>query len=349
MPHLIESVADLTARSDRDELEVTLASVTANLLQATGLVLWRLVSHAGELRLQERVRLTDGGIAVSSPCSEASDMPPLASRPELRACHDEGKSLDLIPDATGRHGHVFPVASARGVVGLMEIYYPTRMQEDQHKLVSGLFSIYRNHLRILDYSEYDELTGLLNRKTFDGSLAQLVRAEASGHDDASRIERARPRPSFPDGLSAWLGVLDIDFFKRINDRFGHLYGDEVLILVARLMRNCFGDADRLFRCGGEEFVIVLAPTTAELAHDAFERFRQTIEDFNFPQVGRVTVSLGYTCVCAGDNGLTAFGRADEALYTAKRQGRNRILCYEALIRGGVLSAKTLVGADVELF
>jgi diguanylate cyclase (GGDEF)-like protein len=349
MSHVIESVADLTARSDRDELEITLASVTAKLLCATRLTFWRIASYAGELKLQERVRLTDGRLAVSDLHLDVADLPTLESRSDLSACH-QGKTPVRLPRVgNGDYGHVFPVTSARGVVGFLEIYHPTPMGEDQHRLVSGLLSIYRNHLRILDYSEYDELTGLLNRKTFDGSLAHFVRTNAMNRDfvDSSDQAGAR-RPTNPD-QKAWLAVLDIDYFKRINDRFGHLYGDEVLILLAQLMRSSFREADRLFRCGGEEFVVILAPTEAANAEGVLERFRRIVEAADFPQVGRVTVSVGYTCVTPRDNGLTAFGRADEALYVAKRQGRNQVQCYESLIIGGVLQDRTLVGADVEMF
>ena len=175
MPHLIESVADLTARSDRDELEITLASVTAKLLCASRLTFWRIASHGGELRLEERVRLTEGRLAICDPHPDMGDLPALESRADLRACHQSKTPIKLRRDQAGQHGHVFPVTSARGVVGFMEIYHPTPMAEEQHRLVSGLLSIYRNHLRILDYSEYDELTGLLNRKTFDGSFANFAR------------------------------------------------------------------------------------------------------------------------------------------------------------------------------
>jgi diguanylate cyclase (GGDEF)-like protein len=349
MSHFIESVADLTARSDRDELESTLALVTAKLLCATELTLWRLVSHAGELRLRERMRLADHRVVAPDPHLDASDLPALDSHPELRACYDGTAPLELDRDETGRRGHVFPVTSARGVVGFLEIYHPAPMAEEQRRLLSGLLSIYRNHLKILDYSEYDELTGLLNRKTFDGSLAHFVQEDARRPGYAAPFKQSSARrPPGPD-QHAWLAVLDIDFFKRVNDRFGHLYGDEVLILLARLMRASFREADRLFRCGGEEFVVILAPTEAAFAESVLERFREAVEAFDFPQVGRVTVSIGYTLVTPGDNGLTAFGRADEALYVAKRQGRNQVLSYESLITEGVLHNKTLVGADVEMF
>jgi diguanylate cyclase (GGDEF)-like protein len=348
MVHLIQSVADLTARDDRDELELALASVTAKLMAASKLRLWRIASYSGELRLRERVRLKNFQM-VASDMQADGDLPLLDSRPDLRACYDSKAPVRLSRRKPGHHGHVFPVTSARGVVGFLEIYHPEALAEDQRETLSGLLSIYQNHLKILDYSEYDELTGLLNRKTFNGALAQFLRPKKTESSRSFPFERRDARRAPNCDQHVWLAVLDIDFFKRINDRFGHLYGDEVLILLARLMHASFREKDRLFRCGGEEFVVILAPTEVEFAEGVLERFRDAVESFEFPQVGRVTVSVGYTKVVPGDHPLTAFGRADEALYVAKEQGRNRVLCYESLVAGGVLHDRTATAVDIEMF
>jgi len=156
----------------------------------------------------------------------------------------------------------------------------------------------------------------------------------------------RRRPASPD-QPRWLAVLDVDFFKRVNDRFGHPCGDEVLVLLARLMRASFRESDRLFRCGGEEFVAILEPTEAQYVGGILERFRAAVEAYAFPLVGRVTVSIGYTRVAPRDNGLTAFGRADEALYAAKRQGRNQVVCYEDLASAALGPANARGAADAQ--
>ena len=74
-------------------------------------------------------------------------------------------------------------------------------------------------------------------------------------------------------MQNWLAVVDIDHFKLVNDRFGHLYGDEVLILVANILRSSFRNQDRIFRFGGEEFVVLLRAATLENARQGFDRFR----------------------------------------------------------------------------
>ena len=119
--------------------------------------------------------------------------------------------------------------------------------------------------------------------------------------------------------------------------------------MAGLMKQSFRGADQLFRFGGEEFVIVLDHASTAGAEIAFDRLRATIEAHTFPQVGRVTISLGYTQLDPQDAATTGVERADAALYYAKHHGRNQIRHYEALIAAGELTAKQENQADVELF
>jgi diguanylate cyclase (GGDEF)-like protein len=145
-----------------------------------------------------------------------------------------------------------------------------------------------------------------------------------------------------------LGLIDIDKFKSINDTYGHLFGDEVLLLVAQIMQRSFRGADQIFRFGGEEFVVVLDHATTSGVDIAFDRLRATIEQFAFPQVGRVTISLGYSEISPNDDPTTCVERADAALYYAKHHGRNNIRNYEALVAAGELTVKS-GGEEAELF
>ena len=132
-------------------------------------------------------------------------------------------------------------------------------------------------------------------------------------------------------------------------RFGHPFGDEVLVLFAGVLRECFSDHDRLFRFGGEEFLVILDHATIDEAYHALESFRARVEAFRFPQVGPITASIGYTQAVAGDTGASAFGRADAALYIAKQSGRNQIRSHEMLVADGLIQGRIAVGQDVELF
>jgi len=124
-----------------------------------------------------------------------------------------------------------------------------------------------------------------------------------------------------------LGAMDIDHFKRVNDTYGHLYGDEVLLHFAQLMERHFRYTDFLFRFGGEEFIVLLTNTDATGARRALERFRQIVSEFDFPSVGQVTVSIGFTRIEPETLPTTLVDWSDRALYYAKEHGRNQVVHY----------------------
>ena len=220
---------------------------------------------------------------------------------------------------------------------------------DQLSVAEHFLAIYTNILSLLDYSEIDTLTGLLNRKTFDHYLMRILHNLAGGDDKRVKaLHLPRRRSQHPAAQDHWLGVLDIDHFKNVNDKFGHMIGDEMLILVSTLMKNSFRAHDMLFRFGGEEFVMLLKPMEDSNARVAFERIRKKVEAFAFPQVGHITVSIGYVRMRLGDQPSTILEHADAALYWAKEHGRNQSVNYHALIAGGLLKAKEKV-SDVEFF
>jgi diguanylate cyclase (GGDEF)-like protein len=212
--------------------------------------------------------------------------------------------------------------------------------------IGCLVRIYGNQISLLDYSELDTLTHLLNRKTFDETFDRLLTARlADASETVSKNRREHPEYGKP----AWLGVIDIDHFKRVNDSFGHLFGDEVLLRVGDLMRKTFRGGDRLFRFGGEEFVVILNAETEDLAATGFNRFRASVEGNEFPQVGQVTCSVGFTAVRNGDVPTDVVGRADEALYYAKEHGRNQVCCYEQLLAEGAIAPPVVAEAPVSDF
>ena len=150
------------------------------------------------------------------------------------------------------------------------------------------------------------------------------------------------------GSRWWLGMIDIDHFKAVNDGYGHLIGDEVLLLLSRLMRSSFRFGDRLYRFGGEEFFVLVRCDSEADARRAFERLRQNTLAYTFPQVGQITVSVGFAELKQGDTPSAAIERADRAVYYAKTHGRNQVQSHAELAARGAVAATDKVG-DVELF
>lgn len=126
-------------------------------------------------------------------------------------------------------------------------------------------------------------------------------------------------------------VIDVDFFKEINDSFGHGVGDEVLVSLAHIINSCCRSEDVVCRFGGEEFVVFLPNTSVVTAKCVAERIRSVIESTVFPNNLRVTISVG---VATQDDPLGRIDfllkNADDALYQAKREGRNKVIVYSAI-------------------
>jgi diguanylate cyclase (GGDEF)-like protein len=182
--------------------------------------------------------------------------------------------------------------------------------------VGGSFAfLYFVMRRVRRLATRDALTGALNRVGF------LEAAEA----ELSRSRRSR------SGIATL--VLDIDRFKRVNDRFGHAVGDKVLTACAAAMRRALRKEDVLARFGGDEFVVLLPATTGGVAADLADRLRRTVADATYRIAGReieISASIGVfaTTGCVAPSLATMLERADEALREAKQAGRNRVRIVE---------------------
>jgi diguanylate cyclase (GGDEF)-like protein len=163
----------------------------------------------------------------------------------------------------------------------------------------------------------DPLTRLPNRRT---AMVQLER-------ELGRVDRRRQHN---DGLC--IGLLDIDLFKRINDRFGHQAGDEVLRRVGTTLCEAMRQGDFVARFGGEEFLLILPETGPAGANAAAERIRDAIECMvldELPAAVAITVSIGLAVHEPGKRIEETLGLADQALYQAKHLGRNRVVTWQA--------------------
>jgi len=219
----------------------------------------------------------------------------------------------------------------------------------ERDLIEDFLKIYTNHLSIINEGERDQLTGLLNRKSFNKRIERLLSIQ---RDDQHRRLKAESeynrREIMLEEKSAWLAIVDIDHFKNVNDTFGHIYGDEVLLSLSQKLQANFRHSDLAFRFGGEEFVIVLEPIDVGGAARVLERFRKEIEQSDFPSVGKITVSIGFSKLGIEDFPPVVIEQADKALYYVKEHGRNNVSRYEALIESGAI-ATVEDKSSVELF
>src|SRR5262245_33587771 len=222
MPHVVDHLAELTGFRDRDVLDTTLVAVLRDLLQPVSVTVCHTVGDEAQQRWLMRAHLAAGDVAASSDSlwAELDGLPKLNAFPARLQCLRTQEPVEL-PGAT--HITCFPLLTDRDAVGVLEIESPVALDADQLRTVSSMLGVYRNMQGLLDYSERDMLTGLLNRKTFDDSFYKACAVNTSGHAPAEARRETRAE------LKPFLGVIDIDHFKQVNDRHGHLIGDEVLV------------------------------------------------------------------------------------------------------------------------
>ncbi|HQU15365.1 MAG: hypothetical protein B7Z66_08445 [Chromatiales bacterium 21-64-14] len=215
-----------------------------------------------------------------------------------------------------RHSCTYRLAMGAHSLGELGFMRSTRFSAAETARLEELLALLLHPLRnALSYryalwsASKDPLTGVNNRGALDAALKREI-GLAHRH-----------------GTPLSLLLMDIDHFKSVNDRYGHTLGDCALRHIAECAASCIRGSDMLFRYGGEEFVILVSNTEwfgalmlAERIRTAVEAMECTCNDVRL----NMTVSLGVSTLEPGDEPTTLFGRADEALYDAKVEGRNRV-------------------------
>jgi diguanylate cyclase len=197
------------------------------------------------------------------------------------------------------HGQVDTLSWVRFVVSMASVgvsahLFASRVEQQRHQLEQ--------------LATTDALSGAGNRRAFDAALA-----------DAHQLHARHPVP-------VALVLFDIDHFKRVNDVHGHGAGDACIAALAQAVRQRLRRTDRLFRYGGEEFVVIAQHTDLDQARVLAEGLRAAAAQTPVPGVPglHVTVSLGVAGLVRSERAEDALGRADAALYEAKREGRNQV-------------------------
>lgn len=198
--------------------------------------------------------------------------------------------------STERWDYVYSIAFFVTISLIIPLFYGRRLIA-QHETL---------HAQIARMAAEDSLTGLYNRRIIN----ELIQYE---------IERSE---RYKKGFS--IIIVDIDFFKRVNDRHGHLAGDELLKKFAHILQDTIRHTDKVGRWGGEEFVVLCPETKPEGAESLANKIREKIESTTFNDFGKQTASFGIACYQQGSTLDSMISHADEALYTAKNSGRNRV-------------------------
>ncbi len=259
------------------------------------------------------------------------DIPPLLLNPDSSLEPLESQEVNLIlqkvaknkiriSSAFGHYTSYIPTYYLGEVIGVLLVESEYELPERSIMLAVHVLNVYANQLALIHRSRLDPLTELLNRQTFDKKVIEIISGDTFITSTRSSAKQ-----------SHWfLALLDIDHFKRVNDNFGHVIGDEVILLVARLLKNSFRIDDFIFRYGGEEFAVLFQANDEHDARNMLNRVRCNVAEYPFPQVNNLTISSGFLALSEIDMVSVLVHKADLALYHSKNNGRNQVTAYTEL-------------------
>ena len=226
-----------------------------------------------------------------------------------------GNDVERISGEPIRAGLAVPLPGETGPVGMLTVFtrapshaFGPEQRHDLEELAERAGPAIENARRFREarqLADLDALTGLHNRRFFHDTLAREV---ARAHRYDRRLA---------------LIILDLDNFKAINDRIGHLSGDSVLADVADVIRSVVRSADSACRVGGDEFAVILPESGMQEAEQLYARLQQELAARPFGEGSRLRLSAGVAELARGDDSRTFFERADDALYGAKESGKGR--------------------------
>jgi len=348
--YILEKLSHLSALRDLDQFELSLLESLTSLFKLNQVTMYKIFEiHQGFCTLIYNKDVPSEEITLkkyaNKKLTNISQLPESIKSACNQLSDDNMLSIEKVDDGIR---YIIQSEHSSESLAFLDFVSKTTLNKKDIRLLESLLTITQNFFDLLEDSQFDNLTGLLNRTTFDNNIYKIQKLHLNATHNTVEYKGVDHRKS-ADDCNYCLAILDIDHFKKVNDKFGHIYGDEVLLLLAQIMKKSFRADDLLFRFGGEEFVVIIHIEDLNMAYNVLERFRKTVEDYPFPQLKKVTISIGATR-------LEKFyrlpedivDRADKALYYAKEHGRNKLFFYESLVENKLLS-KEFVGGEIDYF
>lgn len=327
--NILHHIENFTAQRDKELLAFSLLKSIRNILspaQSSIITLNKRDEPTMEITLTggDRCTFNHSNIELSPEVRKSIDY--------MNAWHLE-EFVDAYED---HHLSIHLLKQSRQHAQYLIVTLDKKPSKSENYIIKGMLSIYSNFSSLLIEAQTDELTGLMNRKTFEESIVKLHNNQNT--DDSSQNDQ-----------SNWIAIIDLDHFKSINDNYGHLYGDEVLIHVSRVMQHTFRMDDLLFRFGGEEFVVLMKHRTKQECEDLLETLRQNVQQIQLPKIDAISVSIGACQFQEDIFHITLIDQADQALYYSKQHGRNRVTFFDHVVSEGLAVDSQVHSGDIDLF
>ena len=338
--NLLNSIIKITKNRDVDSLEYTIISTIQEFITCSEITIYKDLAIEGELRVERSASLLFKGAKEFTWLDKSIINTP---SDELISCMRSTCIITVKADDNKEHRWL-PICLQDRPVGAIAITSGELKSEEQ-VLLNAFCRIFENYLAILHENETDKLTGLLNRQTFDKKLRLLLEKQIVKQHKTNKNDENRNRQA---DATSWLAIVDIDHFKMVNDQYGHVCGDEVLLVLAQKMKSFFRSTDLIFRFGGEEFVLVFEPTDFASIETKLKGFLAFIRETKFPFINQLTLSIGLSRISLYDFPISVIENADRALYYAKQNGRDQLCFYDELISKNLIEPQQLQ-SDIDLF
>ncbi len=341
--NILNSIIEITKKRDTDSLELSMTLTLIDQIDCLHLTIYKKINTRDVLTVRSNI---DVKVHNKKPKYEWLETEIIQTiSPELKSCFEFSCPIYNKLENTDEESWL-PIIIEQQTVSVIYIY-SKKLSREQQVLLNGFCRIYENYLSILKESECDKLTGLLNRQTFEVKINRFLREKNPAIPD-SYIDKNRRGQH--QSINTWLAIIDIDHFKQVNDKFGHVCGDEVLLTFAQLLKSCFRKEDLLFRFGGEEFIIVMEAATPQILHKKLGQFKNAISINQFPFGESLTASIGFTLLDPNMFISSIVDKADKALYYAKEHGRDAIYCFEELVEQELIKcSEPSTNSPIELF
>ena len=338
--NLLNSVIKITKNRDVDSLEYSLISTIQEFIGCKEVSVYKDIEVQGQLTIEQSLCLK-----ITGEKQFEWQQRQIVTHPEdeLLSCL-RSACIITVQSTDGIERRWLPITRQEKTVAAISVV-SNSLDSPSQVMLNAFCRIFENYLVILHENERDKLTGLLNRQTFEKKIKQLIEKQVLKVHSLSRGEGKRLQKY---ASTSWLAILDIEHFKNINDKYGHICGDEVLLILAQNMRHFFRSTDLIFRFGGEEFVIVFEPTEADSISNKMAEFLQLVRNTSFPFIGNMTVSAGLARISPYDFPITVIENADKALYYAKNNGRDKFCIYEDLIAEQLIKVQEN-DSEIDLF
>lgn len=291
--------------------DALLGDVLANLVELDdAVIVVKAGKRVGIVTTYDAIRLLQNEVSLNDPVARHMSAPLHTVSVDLTVGEALANLRELhfkrlvVEDSSGE---VVGIITQKDLIGVAYSRWADLMRNHEQELREIIGMLETKTMRLEQIAATDPLTGAANRARFEERLL----AEQHRHDRA---------PEIPFSVL----LFDVDRFKRINDTWGHAQGDIVLKEIVQQAHSQLRNIDTLARWGGEEFAVLLPQTDAKEACVVAEKIRLVVAQAEFGKVGRVTASFGVAACRLDESGAALLERADEALYRAKRKGRNRV-------------------------